>query len=82
MYLIQWSFMDMVSICTLNQSSCSPSKSYSIQSSTIYHKHIHVMLILQTCIINVVVVINISRLSTYFLCLVNETDYQQKMSLK
>ena len=40
------------------------------------------MLILQTCIINNVVVINISRLSTYFLCLVNETDYQQKMSLK
>ena len=29
------------------------------------------MLILQTCIINVVVVINISRLSTYFLCLIN-----------
>ena len=38
MYLIQWSFMDMVSICILNQSRCSPPKSYSIQSSIIYHK--------------------------------------------
>ena len=36
---------------------------------------------LQTCIINVVV-FNSSRLLTYFLCLVNETDYQQIMSLK
>ena len=40
------------------------------------------MLILQTRSINVNVVFNISRLSTYFLCLVNETDYEQKMSLK
>ena len=39
------------------------------------------MKISHKCIINVVVVYKISRLSTYFLCLVNETDYQQKMSL-
>ena len=36
------------------------------------------MLISHKCIINIIVKFNITRLSTYFHCLINETDYQQR----